>query len=446
MLKILIIGKSGRIDCIADALAKSAREKELYGFSEVMNPGLRKKCADVRTGNTSSKEEVIAYAHDIKPDFAIIGPEEPLEIGMVDALDEIGVPCVGPMQALAQLESSKTFTRELLSEYNIPGNPEYRVFKDHTGLESYLHRLGKFVVKPDGLTAGKGVKVYGEHLHSIEEAVSYCEDLFEKTGKGVVIEEKLDGQEFSLQSFCDGSHVIDAIPVQDHKRAHDGDTGPNTGGMGSYSCEDHCLPFLSKNQIKEASEINNKVAQALKIKIGEYKGILYGGFMATRNGIKVIEYNARFGDPEVMNVLPLLKTDFIDVCEAIIGGTLNEIDVLFEKKATVCKYVVPSGYPEAGEKGVRINDDALSPGDNLKVFYAAVDEKDDGLYLTGSRAIACVGIGNNLEEAEQIAEDAVSKIKGPVRHRKDIGTDELIQKKMDRMRKTLEGKESFTAA
>jgi len=451
MPKILIIGKCGRVDCIVDALAKSPREKQLYGYADFRNPGLLDKCQEVEPGDTSFgknyKKEVIEYARKIKPDFAIIGAEEPLANGIVDALDEIGVPCVGPTKSLAQLESSKTFTRELLSEYNIPGNPEYRVFKNRTGLESYLRRLGEFVVKPDGLTAGKGVKVFGEHIFSIEEALRYCEELFNDNGKSVVIEEKLDGEEFSLQSFCDGLHVVDTIPVQDHKRAFVEDSGPNTGGMGSYSCEDHCLPFLSKDQIKEASRINNEVAQALNMKLGEFKGILYGGFMATKDGVKVIEYNARFGDPEVMNVLPLLKTDFIDVCEAIINGTLNEIDVIFEKKATVCKYVVPEGYPEEGKANVDINVEALNPSDKLKVFYAAVYEKEDKkLYLTGSRALACVGIGNDLKEAEQIAEDAVSNIGGPVRHRKDIGTEELIQKRIDHMRNVLEKKESFTAA
>jgi len=448
--KILIIGKCGRVDCIVDALAKSPREKQLYGYSDFRNPGLLDKCQHVKIGDTSfgnisSKNAILAHAREIKPDFAIIGAEEPLANGIVDALDKIGVPCVGPSQVLAQLESSKSFTRELLAEYNIPGNPEYRVFKNRTGLESYLRRLGEFVVKPDGLTAGKGVQVFGEHIHSIEGAIRYCEELFNDNGKSVVIEEKLDGEEFSLQSFCDGSHVVDTIPVQDHKRADKDDEGPNTGGMGSYSCEDHCLPFLSKDQIKEAGRINNLVAQALKKKLGEFKGILYGGFMATKDGIKVIEYNARFGDPEVMNVLPLLKTDFIDVCEGIIKGTLNEIEVTFKKKATVCKYVVPKDYPDKG-KDETIDVSALNPSDKLKVFYAAVREKEGKVYLTGSRALACVGIGNDLKEAEQIAEDAVSKIVGPVRHREDIGTNKLIQKRMAHMKEIRAEKKSFTAA
>ena len=315
-------------------------------------------------------------------------------------------------------------------------------------MEAYLRELKEFVVKPDGLTAGKGVKVFGEHLFSIDDALQYCQELLNINS--VVIEEKIDGEEFSLQSFCDGTNVVHTIPVQDHKRAFNGDEGPNTGGMGSYSCENHSLPFLqdqiTKDQLDEAKSINTMVAQALKKEIGDYKGILYGGFIATKDGVRVIEYNARFGDPEVMNVLPLLKTDFIDVCEAIIKGTLDKIDVVFEKKATVCKYIVPKNYPQCGEKNIKIEDDALKATESLKVFYGAVNKKKDGNFLTGSRAIACVGIGKNVNDAEQIVENAVNKVNGPIRHRSDIGTDRLIQKRIDHMKRVLDKKETYLPA
>jgi phosphoribosylamine--glycine ligase len=261
-----------------------------------------------------------------------------------------------------------------------------------------------------------------------------------------VIEEKLEGEEFSYQSFCDGRHVKDTVAVQDHKRAYEGDSGPNTGGMGSYSCEDRSLPFLRKQDIQQASQINMAVAEAVRKEIGGdgFKGILYGGFMITKNGLKVLEYNARFGDPEAMNVLPLLETDFIDVCEAIISGTLDKIRVSFRSKATVCKYVVPDGYPDKPKREVRI-DNIPASTDNLKVYYAAVNQKADGLYSTGSRAIAVVGIGNNLAEAEQVAEDAASKVNGPVRHRKDIGTSALIQRRIDHVNRLLGEKKSIAA-
>lgn len=442
MSSVLLIGKSGRVDCIAEALKRSSRLDRLYILSEVKNPGLSKK-GEVEKGSTEDVELVEALACRVKPDFAFIGPEEPLECGVVDALQRLGIPCVGPTKPLAQLESSKSFARELLSKYGIPGNVEYRVFRNLDGLEFHLREIGEFVVKPDGLTGGKGVKIYGEHLHSVEEAVEYCISLFDVGHRAVMIEEKVEGEEFSLQSFCDGQHVVDTVVVQDHKRAFDGDTGPNTGGMGSYSCEDHRLPFLSKEDIQGASEINSAVAQALVAELGaEYKGILYGGFIVTKDGLRLLEYNARFGDPEVMNVLPLLKTDFIDICEAVINGTLDKIPVEFERKATVCKYVVPRGYPTNPERGARFAVESLpEPSDQLRMYYAAVDETSDGLCLTGSRAIAFVGVGDNLKEAEQIAEDAVSKVRGLVRHRKDIGTAGLIQKRLEHMKRIMEEKE-----
>lgn len=444
MWRILTMGKEARLDCILEALEKSSHAKELYTLSEVDNPGFLKK-SEVRRCDTSNVQQVREHAREIKPDFTVISPEEPLAKGIVDMLtQELGIPCVGPLKQLAQLEWSKSFARELLSKHGIPGNPEYRVFRNLEGIRAYMHELDQFVVKPDGLTGGKGVMVYGEHLHSVDEAMEYCVSLFGRGERAVVIEEKLDGEEFSLQSFCDGQHVVDTPAVQDHKRAYDGDEGPNTGGMGSYSCEDHGLPFLSKDYIQQASRINYDVAQALLADFRQgFKGILYGGFMVTKKGLKLVEYNARFGDPEVMNVLPLLKADFIDVCLAIINGTLDHHAISFEKKATVCKYIVPKGYPNNPEKGEPIYVDNVPPSsDKLKVYYAAVDKKDGVLRLTGSRALAFVGIGDSLPEAERIAEEAASKVEGPVRHRKDIGKPALIQKRIDHVNRIMSEKKS----
>lgn len=432
MKKIIVIGKSGRNDCIVEALANSKHSKQLYVLSDVDNVGLSRK-ADVRKCRSDDVEVVARLAAEIKPDFAIIGPEEPLAAGVVNRLAEMGIPCVGPTKELARIEWSKSFARQLLTKHEIEGNPEYKVFYDMTNIESYLRSRDSFVIKPDGLTSGKGVQVFGEHLKTIEQAVSYCQELFAGGQKAVLVEEKLDGEEFSFQSFCDGYHVKHTFPIQDHKRARDGDTGPNTGGMGSYSCEDHSLPFLRAADIEKAREINSLVAEALRKDWGPFKGILYGGFMVTKAGLRLIEYNARFGDPEVMNVLPLLETDFIDLCEAIINGTLDCLPVSFKNKATVCKYIVPEGYPSAPGRDEPI-DNIPQSSDRLRVYYAAVDGKPDGsLHLTGSRAMAVVGIGDNLEEAEMLAEDAANRIHGPVFHRSDIGTARLIQRRIDHM-------------
>jgi len=425
MLKIATIGKDGRTDAIAKSLIESPRVGEVVSLSDGKNLRI-----------PEAVEMVLKRAAELRPDFVVVGPEEPLDAGIVDRLSEAGIPCVGPTSALAKLESSKSFTRELLSEHRIPGNPEYKIFRNLSGIEPYLRSLEGFVVKPDGLTGGKGVKISNAHLFSVEDSVRYCEEIFRDGHDAVVIEEKLDGEEFSLMSFCDGTNVKDMVVVQDHKRLGEGDTGPNTGGMGSYSCEDHRLPFLSQEHIQEASRINKLVAAALLEKTGQpYKGILYGGFMITGDGLRLLEYNARFGDPETLNVLPILKTDLAEICAAIIHGTLDQVPIAFENRATVCKYVVPEKYPENPVKNVRIDCSSVPPeSSGLKIYYAAVDKKSDGLYLTGSRALAFVGIGRNLEEAEAIAEEAASSVRGPVAHRKDIGTHALIQHRVDHVK------------
>jgi phosphoribosylamine--glycine ligase len=436
-LSVLLVGKS---DCIADALVRSRHLKNLYVISDFANPGLAQKAREVIIEHTNDATAVARHARAIRPDFAIIGSEEPLACGVVDELRKLGIPCVGPTKVLARLESSKAFTRELLSKYAIPGNPEYRVFRNEEGLADYLTSRQEFVVKPDGLTGGKGVKVFGEHFQSVTEALEYCRELFDIGHEAVVIEEKLNGEEFSFQSFYDGTHIAHTIPVQDHKRAFDDDSGPNTGGMGSYSCSDHLLPFLSKEYLTQAEEINALVGRALFQETGEpYKGILYGGFMLTKDGLRVIEYNARFGDPEVMNILSLLETDFIEICKSIIDGTLDNLPVTFRNQASVCKYIVPSGYPNKSAESVgskiELSEVLQSEefGGQLRLYYGAVNQVDGGVELTDSRSLAFVGIADSLAEAEVIAEKAASSVKGPVFHRRDIGTATLVQKRVDHM-------------
>ncbi len=427
-LKVGVIGKDGRTSAIIRLLESSQR---------VATP-----VVVLSTGKGSSLERVVeearagALVH--QPDFVVIGPEEPLASGVVDVLqNDLGIPCVGPTAKLAKLESSKAFTRQLLSKHKIPGNPKHKIFTSSDGIESYLRDLGEFVIKPDGLTGGKGVKVSGEHLTSAHQALDYCKELFDSGHSRVIVEEKLDGEEFSLQSFCDGSSVKHMVVVQDHKRAFDGDTGPNTGGMGSYTCTNHLLPFITKRMLEEAKEINRLVPPALLRETGDrYKGILFGGFMATRNGVKLLEYNARFGDPEALNVLSLLETDLCEIFLAIIEGRLDTVPVTFKRKATVCKYIVPTGYPTDPIPNGRL--EAIPcESDNLKVYRAAVDQSSTGLVMTGSRAMAVVGIGEDLNEANRVAEAAAKSVEGPVFYRKDIGTSTLIERRVQHMKSVL---------
>lgn len=430
--KILVIGSGAREHAIVRALDKSDREKQIYCLASNMNPGIAQLCDELIVGNINDPDFVVSYAQEIAATLAIIGPENPLANGVANALWEAGVKVVGPKKDLAQLETSKAFTRDLLKEYNIPGGPKYQTFNSIDGVAEFLNELGEnYVVKYDGLAGGKGVKVSGDHLYSHSEAITYCKELVEKGGE-FVIEEKFIGEEFSLMSFCDGDSLKHMPAVQDHKRAYEGDTGPNTGGMGTYSDANHSLPFLQESDIAEAHAINLATGKALKNKFGEeYKGVLYGGFMATASGVKLIEYNARFGDPEAMNVLSVLESDFIDICNAIADGTLDQIDVRFANKATVCKYTVPEGYPDSPVKNKPIDVSKIENPDGL--FYASVDFKGADLVESGSRTIAVVGIADTISEAEAVAEKEVSAVKGPLFHRTDIGTAELVQKRIDHM-------------
>jgi len=431
--KILVIGSGAREHAIVRALDRSHQEKEIFCLASNMNPGIAELCDELLIGNFNDPDFVVNYTNEIGATLAIIGPENPLENGVADALWSVKVKVVGPKKDLAKLETSKAFTRDLLREYNIPGGPQYQTFNSLDGVTQFLNVLGKnYVVKYDGLAGGKGVKISGEHLHSHDEALTYCQELTDKGGE-FVIEEKFIGEEFSLMSFCDGDTLKHMPAVQDHKRAYEGDKGPNTGGMGTYSDANHGLPFLSDYDILEAYEINVQTAKAIKDKFGEgYKGILYGGFMATANGVKLIEYNARFGDPEAMNVLSLLNSDFIEICNGIADGTLENLDVKFQNKATVCKYAVPEGYPDCPVKDEQIDVSKIENPDGL--FYASVNIQNGILVEAGSRTVAAVGMADSISNAEKIAEKEVSSVAGPLFHRADIGTDVVIQKRINHMK------------
>jgi len=431
-MMILLIGSGAREHAIVRALARSPQKPTIVCLASNNNPGIKKLCRQFSLGKITNPQDVVEFARTHSADLAIVGPEAPLEAGVADALLDAGISTVGPKKALAQIETSKGFTRDLLKKYNIPSCPKYRVFSSMDGVSEILSELGEaYVVKFDGLMGGKGVKVAGDHLHSHDDATSYCQEIIKKGGK-FVIEEKLIGQEFSLMSFSDGDHLAHMPPVQDHKRAYVGDTGPNTGGMGSYSDSNHLLPFLTEKDIVQAQQFNQATIDALKKEFGEgYKGILYGGFIATADGVKLIEYNARLGDPEGMNVLAILESDFVNICQAIMDGTLTQEHARFSNLATVCKYAVPEGYPDSPVKGEPIDISAVTKTNQL--YYASVEAKDEQLYEAGSRTVAYVGIAETLSEAEAKAESEISKVRGSLFHRTDIGTNELIQKRIEHM-------------
>jgi phosphoribosylamine--glycine ligase len=438
MPNILLLGNGAREHAIAEAISRSAPKPNLFSFMKANNPGIASLSETVKLGSYSDLKAITGFATQNKVEFAVIGPEDPLNNGVVDALAQIDIPAVGPTKSLARLETSKSFTRNLVSKYNIPGNPQFKVFTSIEGVEAFLNELEGLVLKPDGLTGGKGVLVQGDHFATKAEALKLCQQIL-KDSSSVIVEEKFDGEEFSLQCLCDGKAVVATPLVQDHKRRFDGDKGPNTGGMGSYSLANHSLPFLEPGDTQAGLEITRQVAAALLKETGSlYKGVMYGGFIATKTGVRLLEYNARFGDPEAMNILPLLRTDFVEICHHIIDGTLDKIKIEFEKKATVCKYVVPKGYglpadhSDASSSRTKIEVEDVG---EARLYYSSVDKKGDGLYLSSSRAIGILGIADTLEKAEKIAQDGVKAIKGPVAYRTDIGTNALIQKRIDHMKK-----------
>ncbi len=739
------------------------------------NAGLEDLSQDIKIHSETDFQEILKYCSEKKIDFAVIGPEAPLVVGIVDALEIGGIPCIGPRIEAAQLEGSKVFTRELLEKYKISSNIQSKMFNSMDGLEKFIRKMGveNVVIKPDGLTGGKGVKVYGDHLFSTQDIVDYCHDLIQRKSR-FIVEEKCDGEEFTLQTFVDGKNVVGTPLVQDHKRAYEDDKGPNcyssdteiltehgwktfdklnknekvmtfdyernglefqkpekihwmryngemihfnhreldllvtpnhrmlvknrksdqlkvveagnligekeiyltgiwegesldhfvideynygfnrkqeektinfndwiqfmglylsegyvsesknehrvyicqtkkskyfedfkkilsklpfnysyrekdskfrinsiqlvnilkkfgkakekyvphyiknakkehirkflnafllgdgnihygkkrffsssrkliddiqelilkigkssiittdkrkrmlnplnnkyydaseiysleikpefkvgirkkdikridyndyigcvtvpagfvvvrrnnrvaisgnTGGMGSYSMQNHLLPFISQSDVEDALNDMKKTVAAVKSETGvEYKGFLYGQFMKTAKGLKLIEFNARFGDPEAMNVLPLLKTNFLDICNAIINGTLNKLSVNFEKKATVCKYLAPEGYPVSPKKDevIKVNKEKLRDI-GAHFYYASVYREGGVIYTTTSRAMGILGIADSLEEAENIAEKGVGCVDGKLFHRKDVGTRSILQKRIDHM-------------
>jgi phosphoribosylamine---glycine ligase len=433
--RVLIVGSGAREHAIGLALARSVEKPKLLCFSNALNPGIAALCLEYGVGRITDPAAVVSFAREHKATLAVIGPEAPLAAGVADELSAAGVPVVGPTQSLARIESSKGFARDLLAKYNIPGNPFFQRFNSMDGLEDVLNRYAnRHVIKDDGLAGGKGVKVCGDHLLSMDDSVAFCSELVGH-GHPFVVEEKVEGEEFSLMSFCDGVTLKHMPAVQDHKRAYNGDKGPNTGGMGTYTDADHKLPFLTDKDITEAQEMNQRVAAALAQECGgPYQGILYGGFMATRYGVKLIEYNARFGDPESLNLLTLLQTDLVEICRAIVRGTLADVDVRFTAQASVCKYVVPDGYPDSPRKG----DDVQLPEElpaNATIFLSAVDVQQGRLVATGSRTVAVVGLGDSLSEAEAVCEEVVRQIPGPFFHRADVGTNALIARRVDHMKR-----------
>ena len=438
MTKVLLVGNGAREHAIAEAVVNSGGE--LYSYMSAKNPGIAKLSKEFAVGDTCKPAEIAKWAASKKAAIAVIGPEAPLEAGVVDALEKSGIAVASPDKSAARLETDKAFTRGLMKKYKVPGTPIFKILNDIGEIDGFVDSTDmELVVKPAGLTGGKGVKIQGEHLKDKAEIKAYAKEVLSgKVGtiNRVVIEEKLVGEEFTLQAFVSPDEILGMPMVQDHKRAYDGDVGPNTGGMGSYTGKGYVLPFLTKEDYEFGLKVMREAVRALRKETGStYKGALYGQFIVTSNGPKLIEFNARFGDPEAMNVLTLFKGDFVDVLEAEFAGGLDGLDVSFADKATVCKYLVPIGYPEKPQKGAEITvDEAAVKKAGARLYYASVSEQGGKIVTSGSRAVAVIASGDSISAAEKIAERSTRFVKGPLEHRKDIGTEDLIQKRTAHMR------------
>jgi phosphoribosylamine--glycine ligase len=418
---VLLVGGGGREHAIARALADSAAD--LYACAGNRNPGIAALARGFETLDTTNPQAVRSYAETVGATLSVVGPEGPLEAGVADALDEAGVYAFGPRAEQARIETDKGFQRRFMERHSIPGCPDFEEFHDPETACEYVDEYdGDLAVKPAGLTGGKGVRVIGDQV-TAAEAKAYIRD---SGYDRILLEERLVGEEFTVQAFVANGQVRVTPAVQDHKRAYEGDEGPNTGGMGSYSDAGLELPFMDEDDYLAAVDILRATVDALD----SYKGVLYGQFMLTADGVKVVEFNARFGDPEAMNTLPVLATDFLDVLRAARDGdSLPKLS--FERQATVCKYAVPAGYPTDPQGGTRLAVDESALGDAL-LFYASVDERADGIYTTTSRSFAVVGVADTITEAETIAEDALAAAgEEGLRVRHDIGTPDLVRARVD---------------
>ncbi len=408
-MKLLVVGGGGREHAIVYALSKSKKVTEIYAAPG--NAGIAKLAVCVNIKDTDI-ENIVNFAKDEQIDLVVVGPEASLALGIIDELQKAGIKAFGPSKGAAQIESSKNFAKDLMSKYNIP-TARYEVFEDYNDAISYVE-VAPFptVIKYDGLAAGKGVVI----ANNFEEAKAALKDMLldDKFGHGkVVIEEYLEGPEFSFMCFVDGTNVYPLQLAQDHKRAYDNDMGPNTGGMGAYTP----LPFITKDDYNQAlNEIMIPTAKALVNEEIPFKGVLYGGLMKTKKGIKVIEFNCRFGDPETEVVLPKLTSDIYDAFMAIVDG--KEPVLTWDDKYYIGVVLASKGYPGDYKKGFIIEN---ADDDHIFHMGTKVDEKGN-LVTNGGRVLFAVANGNTLEEANKKANQLVDGIKCEnLFHRTDIG-------------------------
>lgn len=433
--KILLIGRWGKTHAFAKAIKEKSRyDTELFCYMDKPNAGIIKIVTDYMLGNLRDNEKIIEYALAKNIDFAIVVPHMALSNSIVDEMIENGIRCVGPTKNCSRLETDKSFLRKILNKLSPNFSPKHEVFNSNDDAIDHIKSIDyDFAVKPVGVTEGDGVKVIGIQLKNKAEAIDYVDEIFKKNIGGiavVIIEEKLVGREFTIQAFVDGETAWGMPATRDYKLLYEGDKGLNTPGMGSISFPDHLLPFLSKKEYDESLDIMTDVIRHLTIIYREiFIGFLSGQFIKTNNGIKVIEFNVRPGDSEILNIVPILKTDFVDICEAMIDWELHNIQIEYEKKATVCKYIVNKGFPTPKEDMKMVIDEKAIEEGGGDLFYSCFQVAEN-VYKPSPRGVAVTAKGDTLNDAYQLCEKLINDhIKGEdIWHREDIGTKELLEK------------------
>jgi len=415
-LRILVIGGGGREHALVWKLAASPRVSKIYCAPG--NPGISKLAECVNIAVTDN-EALCQLAKDKNIDLTVVGPEGPLTEGIVDLFTANGLKIFGPNKAAAQLEGSKTFSKDLMRKYGIP-TAKYAVFTDAVSAKKYVKEQGApIVIKADGLAAGKGVVV----AMSLDEALAavdmiMCDQAFGNAGAQVVIEEFMQGEEASLLAFTDGVTVVPMVAAQDHKRVFDGDQGPNTGGMGAYAPAPVVTPDLLEQVVRK---ILQPTVNAMRQEGCLYRGCLYAGLMIGAEGPKVVEFNARFGDPETQVVLPLLVSDLTEIMEACIDGKLNQVSVEWKQEAAVCVVMAAGGYPGSYQKGKIITGLDAAEEKGAVVFHAGTSLDSGAVVTSGGRVLGVTAIGSNLQPALQNAYTGVEQIDFEgVHYRKDI--------------------------
>ncbi len=438
-MKILLVGHGGREHAIALALARSRVHPELAAYMSSINPGIEELSSRIYNGSMQDVGSITSIAKGERVDLVVIGPEEPLMHGVIDQLLEAGIPAFGPTRALANLEGNKALLRKIISLAVPEANPIYRECVTRGQVCDTIHAVQNVAVKPVGLTGGKGVRVSGKQLSGEAEAEEYALEILVRDGK-VLIEELLDGEEYSQMVFSDGVHLMPMPLAQDAKYAYEGDQGLMTGGMGSYTQADQLLPFVSESDRQKSFEILKKVIDAAQGEFGEaYHGVLYGQFMLTRSGPKLVETNARFGDPEAINVVSLLRTDPVDVFMGAATTLPDKIE--FEPMASVCKYLVPEGYPETRPEPVSVQiAESVLEEEGTRLIYAGAERQRTGVVATGSRFAAVLAVRPTVEAAEEAVERTIHRLdlKG-VRHRPDVATPALLKKRVEHMQRVMQG-------